>query len=97
MTTKFYDETIPVFFFSPRDRKVLEGRFVPRQNLEGGLSAVQGFDGACYLSNAYTFRETRKEAKKDGVKFFKAEIAVKRAELEALWKELFQLKWGIGQ
>lgn len=87
------DPTIPVYFFCPRERRVLVGRFFRVSGLQNYIVTTEG-DGTFFSSGGhYTFTNDYKVAKKQGVKFFKAEIKEQKNELIKTNKELFNLKW----
>lgn len=93
------DPNIPVYFFNPEQRKVLEGRYSPAPGANTTLVITE--DGEQYFQPSrlmiinHRFTNDRKQAKKDGLEFFKAEVANHRRQLKTLYRDMFKLKWGI--
>lgn len=83
----------PVYFFCAQRRQVLEGRFF-RISSVGNIIVLTKNDGTFFSEgDHYKFTNNYKEAKRDGVKFFKSEIADKRRELKEAYNSLFKLKF----
>lgn len=85
------EENKPVYFFDHQTRTILEGRLFCRSSDTNDIVEIDGIN--YYTSSRFNFTHDRKKAKREAVKFFKAEIAEHRAVLTKLYRELFNAKY----
>lgn len=83
-----------IYFFDEVTNSVIVGEY--HKTLDNGHMIVKTADNHFYFSNArtrYPFRDSERQARKDGANHVKSLIKEKRAELTELYKLLFTIRY----
>ncbi len=91
-----HDPNVPVYFFDRQSEQIKVGRFLRQSALDNIIVAVDtGNDRPVdhyYSAARCKFTNDINEARRDALKFYESELADKKQEITAIYKQIFTIK-----